>query len=124
MLSIKFDPDVKRLELAFKKINLDKGIRDLVETLAFGVERYSKQVTPVRTGRLRASINTRSSFGGNFRAFVSTNTDYALFVHEGTRKMRGRPFMRWGSEFAVKQFGGEDIGWRLDRELRKQLSSL
>jgi len=34
---------------------------------------------------------------------VGTNVYYALWVHEGTRKMQGRPFLRKGFEAGAKQ---------------------
>lgn len=62
---------------------------------AFLVERESKVLSPVDTGRMRASIATSlgiADFG--ITSIVQTNVKYAIFVHEGTRRMRGRPFMK------------------------------
>ena len=47
--------------------------------------------TPVLTGRLRAS--TSSQFG-NLRGEVGTHTDYDVYIHEGTRYMSARPYLR------------------------------
>lgn len=124
-VNVTFDPKLERVEDAFKEVNLKKVLREITDEIAFGVERYAKQVTPVDTGRLRASIGVSSGLGHDYiRSLVSTNVNYARYVHEGTWKMRGRPFMRWGTEFAIKRFSGDNISWRLDTELRRQLSRL
>lgn len=57
----------------------------------FIVEGRSKRNTPVLTGRLRSSH--RSIFG-NLKGEVGTHTNYDMFIHEGTRFMRPRPFLR------------------------------
>lgn len=74
-------------------VNLQKAIQRSV--LRIGAR--SRRNTPVRTGRLRASHYER--FSAKLQGEVGTNTSYDLFVHEGTRFMRGRPYLR----FAVEQ---------------------
>lgn len=69
---------VKELNLAIRKTVLN-------------VQAQSMRNTPVLTGRLRAS--TRSLFG-NLRGEVGTNTNYDIFVHEGTRYMKARPYLK------------------------------
>lgn len=49
----------------------------------YKVQREAQLETPVDTGTLLNSIYTSPK--GLIRGFVSTNTDYALFVHEGHR---------------------------------------
>ena len=70
---------------------------------AFVFEGNAKERTPVDTGRLRASIWTMTE---RLSATVSTNVEYARYVHEGTSFMRGRPFMRWGLEDAAGDIRG------------------
>lgn len=72
---------------------LDRGIRKSI--LMIG--RNSRILTPVDTGRLRAS--TREVFHTLYGE-VGTHTNYDLFVHEGTRFMRGRPYLRRAVEQA------------------------
>lgn len=49
---------------------------------------------PVDTGLLRASIDeTVSVEGWKVVGRVSAETKYAVFVHQGTRYMRARPFL-------------------------------
>jgi HK97 gp10 family phage protein len=89
---------------------LNTGIR----AAAFLIEGQTKIKTPVLTGRLRASIYTKV---GSLYAKVSTNTNYAFFVHNGTRSMRPRPFMLQGlqaAEYNIKAV--------FDREIQKALS--
>lgn len=123
-VSVSFDPKLESVEDAFKRANLNKILKEIIQEIAFGVERYAKQVTPVDTGRLRSSIGVKGSSGLDISSIISTNTNYARFVHDGTSRMRARPFMKWGSEFAIRKFSGDNISWRLDQDLRRQLSRL
>lgn len=59
------------------------------------IQADSMRNTPVLTGRLRAS---HTSMFSNLKGAVSTNTNYDVFVHEGTRFMKGRPYMRQAVE--------------------------
>jgi len=61
------------------------------------IEAESKKVTPVDRGRLRASIRADI---GRLQAIVAPHTEYAVFVHEGTSRMKGRPFMKQGTDKA------------------------
>lgn len=66
---------------------------------ALTIERAAKILTPVDTGRLRASINTSLGvLDRGITSIVATNVFYAVYVHEGTRRTRGRPFMRQAAE--------------------------
>src|SRR5260221_13792700 len=58
-------------------------------------------------GRLRQSIVVDNSTF--LESTVGTNVYYAIFVHEGTKKMRGRPFLRQGFDAGWKQL--EDSGY-------------
>ena len=65
--------------------------------VAAKVETAAKARCPVDTGRLRGSINWRLVMeGGTLTAIIGTNVEYAIYVHEGTRFMAGRPFLREG----------------------------
>lgn len=50
----------------------------------------SRRNTPVDTGRLRASTLERF---GDLRGEVGTHTNYDVYVHEGTRYMKARPYL-------------------------------
>lgn len=55
------------------------------------IGRRSRELTPVDTGRLRASHRElfRPLYGE-----TGTNVNYDIFVHEGTRYMKARPFLK------------------------------
>ena len=54
----------------------------------------------IKTGRLRDSIN--ASVRG-LTGYVKPQTNYAYFVHEGTKSMRPRPYMKAGLEAATPE---------------------
>lgn len=59
------------------------------------VQRRAKQLAPVDTGRLRASI--QQEVGRDERGIVGrvgTNVKYAVHLEYGTRRMTPRPFLR------------------------------
>lgn len=80
---------------------------------AFLIENRSKVLSPVDTGRLRASIATSLGIQNKgITSIVSTNVDYAAAVHDGRKKgkrggaMRGRPFMRQAVEQSLGDIEG------------------
>lgn len=61
------------------------------------VSSAAKRFCPVDTGRLRASIGVSQSFGaGGATTTVEATADYGIYVHQGTRYMRARPFLTEG----------------------------
>lgn len=55
----------------------------------------AKARCPVDTGNLRASITWElARQGDELVARIGTNVPYAIYVHEGTRFMAPRPFLR------------------------------
>jgi HK97 gp10 family phage protein len=68
-------------------VELDKAIKKTV----FSIQAKSMINTPVNTGRLRAS--TSSSFSP-LKGQVGTHTSYDIFVHNGTRYMKARPYLQ------------------------------
>lgn len=78
---------------------LDKAIK----TSVFAIERDSKLRTPVDTGRLRSSH--QSTFTP-LKGVLEPTAEYAIYVHQGTRYMKGRPFLLeavQGNEVKVQQ---------------------
>jgi len=120
--NITIKPSFKNLALAFSKSNIQGFLVKEVNRLAARVERYGKQLTPVDSGRLRASIGfVPAKFYPS--ATIKTGVHYAIYVHEGTRKMMGRPFLSQGATFAT--IGQEaEVGGRLDKEYIKMFKSL
>lgn len=69
-----------------------KAIVDLGTAM---LEKQTKSLTPVRTGRLRNSEH--SSTTGNAQAaegVVSTNVEYAPYVEFGTSRQKAEPYLR------------------------------
>ncbi len=82
-------------------------LRDANMKSALAIEGSAKEVTPVDTGRLRGSIAT--SLGVKDRglsSIVQTNVFYAIFVHEGTSRAKGRPFMKQGVDKVIGRIEG------------------
>lgn len=79
-------------------------MREASMASAFWVEREAKPVTPVDTGRLRASIAVSLGVANKgLSSIIQTNVDYAHIVHEGLgygRNSKKRPFMEQGAEAA------------------------
>ena len=69
---------------------MTRGLNTAIQKTVFAIEGDSMRNTPVLTGRLRASHRTLFS---NLRGEVGPHTNYAIFVHQGTRYMKARPFL-------------------------------
>jgi|TARA_R100000049_G_C1935846_1_gene79708 HK97 gp10 family phage protein len=90
---------------------ISRGLSRAIRKSGLLVERASKIRSPVDTGRMRASINT------TFKPMIATimpNVDYAIFVHEGTSRMRGRPFLSQGLE---------DVDSEINRIFEKEIKA-
>lgn len=61
-----------------------------IKKSAIKIQGESMRNAPVLTGRLRSS---HTSLFENLKGIVQPNTDYAIYVHEGTRYMKARPFL-------------------------------
>jgi HK97 gp10 family phage protein len=84
--------NLAQIKAAFLKapLRMAAELNIAIRQSVFAIDRASKINTPVDTGRLRASHQTIFS---NLRGEVGPNTNYALYVHEGTIKMKARPFL-------------------------------
>lgn len=69
-----------------------KKLDRLANRILYKIEREGKVESPVKTGTLRRSIHTHAL--GFQRGYVATNTDYAIYVHEGARGRKANPFMQ------------------------------
>ena len=77
------------------------------------------QKSPAQKGKKPKNIKASDKLSGSAPAntlIFGTNVEYAVYVHEGTRKMAGRPFLRNGVD-AVKN----DIKDTIDRIFRGEL---
>lgn len=86
---------------------LAKTLEEGMKEAAFIVEGKAKlQLTQgpnraIKTGFLRASVGVASVSAA--RATVQAGAYYGLYVHEGTRYMRARPFMAAGLQDAIPE---------------------
>lgn len=80
------------IRAAFSKspVLMTRELNKAIKTSIFAIERDSKINTPVDTGRLRSSHQTMFS---SLRGVLEPTAEYAIYVHEGTRYMRARPFL-------------------------------
>lgn len=85
--------NLPQIRAAFSKApkEMVKELNKAIQKTVLSIGRDSRRSTPVDTGRLRASTYEKFS---NLKGEVGTNTSYDIFVHEGTRYMRGRPYLR------------------------------
>lgn len=99
-INIKTNIPVVSAKLLATPSRINRAMRDAIRKSALLVERYSKMRSPVDTGRLRSSIRTTIN---QLTATVNPTVDYAIFVHDGTRRMRARPFMVEGAQDAERE---------------------
>ena len=94
-MSVNVTVEIKNLEQirsAFRKApeimasELDRAIQKSI----FAIQRDSMKNTPVDTGRLRASHRTKFS---SLKGELDVGASYAIYVHEGTHRMKSRPFL-------------------------------
>ncbi len=114
-INVTIRPSLNSLGGAISSVDVKSFLRDEINKFAALVERYGKQLSPFKTGRLKASIHFSPAVTG-LGAIVATGTDYALFVHEGTKYMRARPFMEQGARFAEKETEERSVGARLEEK--------
>lgn len=90
-ISIKI-ANIDQIRRAFQKAPAltAKKIDQAVKKSALKIQADSMKRTPVLTGRLRASHQTTF---GPLRATIQPTADYAIYVHQGTRYMKARPFL-------------------------------
>jgi len=117
-IKVQIKPSLERVGDAFRAIRAGAALQKGIEKFGWAIERESKRYSPVDTGRMRASITTDI---GNLRARIAPNVVYAGFVHEGTRYMKGRPFMRWGVEAAEPE-APQGIKAEVEAEIDSKLS--
>lgn len=100
MSDIDFVVDANNIKEA--KMLSDQAIRSALEQCGALWETDAKKITPVDTGRLRNSIEHHQE--GDDTMVVQTNVEYAIYVHEGARGRRGRPFIRASGQQDVQRF--------------------
>ena len=69
---------------------INQVVQRAIEKGCLSIEADAKQVCPVRTGNLRASIHTEIQ---PLRGEVGTNVQYAPYVEFGTSKQVAQPYL-------------------------------
>lgn len=84
--------NLAEIRAAFSKspVLMTRELNKAIKTSIYAIERDSKINSPVDTGRLRSSHQSRFS---SLRGELEPTAEYAIYVHEGTRYMRARPFL-------------------------------
>lgn len=91
MIAVQLDVEDVLKGLDIMQDDLTKAVKTSISKSALIIEGQSKINSPVDTGRMRASIISEIQ---PLKATIMPTVSYAVFVHEGTRYMRARPFMR------------------------------
>lgn len=85
-----------------------EDVQRIVQQGAGRLRDHAKNVVPVRTARLKNSIQVtsfkRTSTGAE--ATVGPNTEYEMYVEYGTSRMAARPYMRPATEQAFQDMLG------------------
>ncbi len=123
-VAVNFNPSIMSAISKFNGVDVKTPTQDEINKTLLQIEAYGKQLSPVDTGRLRASIQTSplqesTALGG----MVSTNVDYAAYVELGTKKMRARPFMETAAALIIPYLEG-NLGARLDEEFTSHFKTL
>lgn len=78
-------------------------------------------LTPIDTGALRQSEIKGTSFR-DFYGEIFPNIEYAIFVHEGTYKMRARPFLKNAMDIEsgnIERIFGEELEKSLEEIVKE-----
>ena len=86
-------------KIGFFRFGLKAEVQTITDTIGLLIESTAKELCPVDTGRLRASINYDRPSGT-----VSTNVVYAPAQEFGTRHHKAQPFLfpaaeRWRQSY-------------------------
>jgi HK97 gp10 family phage protein len=98
-----------------------KYIDTAIKRSIFQVEREAVPLTPVDTGRLRGSYEIKfETFGGfqPIKGILEPTAFYAIFVEEGTRRMRAQPYLHPGLQNAMPEINKE-FGDGLEEALKE-----
>lgn len=92
-VKIEITDNIAKEMMRFQK-NKDRALTAMGIEAAGGVKEYMMREKIRDTGTLMGSISSAQS--GPDTVDVGTNVEYATFVHEGTSRMAGRPYLTNG----------------------------
>ena len=78
------------MNFSFRDFDIDDLVERELANTASAIEEQAKSITPVDTGRLRASITADVK---GLEANIGTDVEYASYVHDGTSEMAPQPFL-------------------------------
>lgn len=78
------------LDLKLAEMRVEAAAQSVIATYAFRIASRAKELAPVDTGRLRASIQTVVK---RLAAEVGTDVEYAPYQEFGTRYQEAQPFL-------------------------------
>lgn len=112
-------PSFGEVAQAFKDMppRIDKAANTVILRAALKVEGWAKYYVPVDTGRLKSSIYTDAR---KMYATIQPSTDYAIYVHNGTKHMASRPFM-WQAVATLEKNNWQALTGEMVQELHKEL---
>lgn len=97
--------EARKAFAAFPEI-VGPHLRNASMKSAFVIEGNAKKLSPVDTGRMRASIATSLGIKDKgITSIVQTNVKYAIYVHEGTKYQKAQPFMKRGADQSRSKIG-------------------
>lgn len=88
MSSVIFEDNSEEVLTAMKKA-ITRGF----EAIGMKAETYTKDNTPVKTGRLRNSM-THAVDEDEPAAYIGTNVNYGIFVENGTQRQKANHMLR------------------------------
>lgn len=72
-------------------LNIQEAVAQALEAIGITAEAHAKEICPVDTGRLRASIS--HAVDGD-TVVIGTNVEYAPAVELGTSRQKAKPYLR------------------------------
>ena len=103
---VKVDTSIAVIQISRIRGNTDKGLRRVIMALSLLVTKgaqlaiTSGPFRAIKTGYLRSSIFPQVN---GLIGIIKPNTNYAGYIHWGTRFMRARPFMKGGVDLMMPE---------------------
>jgi HK97 gp10 family phage protein len=121
---VTFNPSLDKLGKSVGSVDIKGTISEIINKLSTQVVGYGKQLAPVDTGYMRSRI-TQTAFSSpqSLRAVIEAGAHYSIYVHEGTRYMRARPFLEEGAKFATQNIAG-NLSGRLEEKFVRAFKTL
>ncbi len=122
MIKIEF-PNLQKVlrALATAPKQTRDAVNRAIRRSIYKVQNTALPLTPIDTGALRRSLSAGTSFR-DFYGEIYPYMEYAIYVHEGTYKMRARPFLKTAMDrdySEVKRIFESELGTGLDNIVKE-----